>query len=195
MSVKICTIIEKIRLRPHQGAVKATRTFWSPPTCSLKDFSSKSLTLLGGPFFVLGLIPVLSVMNLVRLSKSLPLLYSIGSEPFPSNHFSVGKPWTLNFLPRALCSSASTLAITTLSADEAKFCASSSYTGARVLQCPHQGAKNSTSAGLPDLVMTLSKLEGMRSMTAEDAEILRMERQVRRNSLRKAIVVVQFAES
>ena len=34
---------------------------------------------------------------------------------------------------------------------------------------PHQGAKNSTSDGLPDFRTTASKLLGMRSITAETA--------------------------
>jgi hypothetical protein len=35
---------------------------------------------------------------------------------------------------------------------------------------PHQGAKNSTRAGFPDFSTTVSKLSGIRSMTAEAAE-------------------------
>lgn len=43
--------------------------------------------------------------------------------------------------------------------------------GARVLQCPHQGAKNSTRAGLPEMAI-LSKLSGMRSRTADLSKLL-----------------------
>lgn len=39
--------------------------------------------------------------------------------------------------------------------------------GARVLQWPHQGAKNSARVGLPDFRTTLSKFLGVRSRTAE----------------------------
>lgn len=38
------------------------------------------------------------------------------------------------------------------------------------MQCPHQGAKNSTRAGFPERTI-LSKLEGIRSITSEFAYV------------------------
>jgi len=43
-----------------------------------------------------------------------------------------------------------------------------SYSGARFLQCPHHGAKNSTNAAL-DPSITWSKLLGVRSITEHEA--------------------------
>ena len=39
--------------------------------------------------------------------------------------------------------------------------------GARFLQWPHHGAKNSTSEGFPELIMAESKVLGVRSRTDE----------------------------
>lgn len=61
-------------LRPHQGAVKATKTSLSPPTMVLKDSSVSMFTALGGVYFFLGLALVFSVMKLLKLSRSRPPL-------------------------------------------------------------------------------------------------------------------------
>ena len=62
----------------HTGAdvpaVKATRTSLSPPISALKVLSFNISTWLGAAFLVLGLTPVFSVKNLLKLSKSLPPL-------------------------------------------------------------------------------------------------------------------------
>ena len=63
--------------------------------------------------------------------------------------------------------------------------------GARVLQWPHQGAKNSTSEGLPDLRTMSSKLLGVRSRTEEEArEVLARARPARRMFLMVYMFVV-----
>src|SRR2546423_10326727 len=61
--------------------------------------------------------------------------------------------------------------------------------GARFLQWPHHGAKNSTSAGLLDSKTTLSKFEGMRSRT-EDAAETRGMTSVRKDTSRTMAAVV-----
>jgi hypothetical protein len=54
-------VVKAEDLRPHQGAVNATRTLFSFPMVSLKSLSFSMATLLGA-LFDLGLIPVCSVM-------------------------------------------------------------------------------------------------------------------------------------
>jgi hypothetical protein len=61
-------------IRPHQGAVKATRTSWSFPTFSLNVLSSRKVTWLGSLPLTLGLMAVFSAMNLLKLSRSRPPL-------------------------------------------------------------------------------------------------------------------------
>lgn len=61
-------------LRPHHGAVKATRTFLSPPMAFLKVESVSMETWLTGAAFFLALTPVFSAMKLARESRSRPPL-------------------------------------------------------------------------------------------------------------------------
>src|SRR5690606_24908596 len=123
-------------------------------------------------------------MNATNASRSRPDLYSSGLSLFPSNHFSVGNPVIPNLFPSALCWSASTFAMVTLSLAAANASPNCSYTGARFLQCPHHGAKNSTRAGLPDWRTMSSKLDGVRSTTLEaraavaERMVVRMENRI-----------------
>ena len=115
----------------------------------------------------------------------------MGLSLLPSNHFRVGKPWTPNLRPSSLWSSASTLAMVTLSLANSNFVASSSQTGTSALQWPHQGAKNSTRVGLPDFKTSWSKLDGSKSMTDEAALIPRTSNEQRRIKLSRGMIWVK----
>src|SRR5436190_18843766 len=92
-------LLKQSYLRPHQGAVNATRTFLSLPTCCLKVLSSNISTRLVRAFFVFGLRPVFSVIKLESLCRSRPLFYSVGFSLLPSIHFKVGNPVIVKFFP------------------------------------------------------------------------------------------------
>ena len=95
--------------------------------------------------FTLALVPAFPLMNVMMSAAVLPPLYASPSLLPAGKYFRVGKPVTPKRPPRSRCASASTDA--TLTGSDLKAVATTSYSGARALQWPHQGAKNSTNTG------------------------------------------------
>mmetsp|Transcript_40393 Transcript_40393/g.95099 ORF Transcript_40393/g.95099 Transcript_40393/m.95099 type:complete len:227 (+) Transcript_40393:1128-1808(+) len=150
---------------------------YASPDASLKKpttlipFAAKSVEAFAIPsasvISVVGL-PALRVTHCTISSVSRPFETVSWSTVPSTNHLNEGKPLMLNAVASSASSVASTTTIATSGIVSLSWSAAAANFGRSMLQCPHHGAINSTSANLYFL-SSASKLSVSRNITADSS--------------------------